>query len=84
MLPELPQRSLAPNAGLLKSPNRPFGKSSQVATLSKSIRPGSLFVVGIDASVCVASRAAVIGVTTRSGSALLDTGGRGASFYHFP
>jgi len=54
-IPELPHGSAAPKAGLLKSPNRPFGKSSQVAALFNSPRPASPSVTAMDARVCVAS-----------------------------
>lgn len=46
-IPDPPQGSWFPNAGLLKSPKRPFGKSSQLAALLSSPRPASPSVVEI-------------------------------------
>ena len=54
-----PHRSWSPNAGLLKSPNRPLGKSSQVAALLSSPRPASPSVVEIAERPCAAELAAL-------------------------
>jgi hypothetical protein len=64
---EPPHCPWMPNAGLLESPNRPLGKSSQVVTLLKSL---------VDAvpSVCIRKResaavvAALVGVIRWTGS----------------
>ena len=64
---ELPQRSVSPYAGLLKSPKRPFGKSSQSATLLISPLLVSFSGAGAVVSSLVARSAAACGVTLRSG-----------------
>lgn len=65
---EPPQRSWSPNAGLLKSPNRPLGKSSQDAALLSSPRPASDCATKRVARVLVAEVVAFEGVINRSES----------------
>lgn len=61
-----PHGSWLPKAGLLKSPNRPFGKSSQVAALLSSSRPISPSDGGRLAKPRVAVVVAVSGVIMNS------------------
>lgn len=64
----LPHWSICPKAGLLKSPKRPFGKSSQLSALFSSPLPASPSVGAGTSSPFVAESVALCGVMMRSGS----------------
>ena len=78
-MPEPPQGSWFPKAGLLKSPNRPLGKSSQEAALLSSPFPASVVAFVRETSPEVASFEAEVGVIKSPVSCGLSVRGSGIS-----